>query len=86
MNDIDSQKLFANFEEIYVANGLFWKNHFLKTLKTARQTGRPLKIDDLYDGFIRVSAQVTMVQGLEDGEGVERSKVEIRSRQKRRNV
>ena len=54
LNEIDTEKLFSNIPEIYVANRQFWAEHVVPMLKTARSAKAPLDPTDLREAFLKV--------------------------------
>lgn len=56
LNEIDTEKLFSNLPEIYVANRTFWADHVFPMLKLARCAKAPLDPTTLREGFIKVSS------------------------------
>jgi pleckstrin domain-containing family G protein 5 len=54
LNEIDTERLFSNLPEIYVANRQFWAEHVFPMLKNARSARAPLDPTSLRDGFLKV--------------------------------
>lgn len=54
LNEIDTERLFSNLPEIYVANRQFWADHVFPMLKSARHAKAPLDPTSLHHGFIKV--------------------------------
>ena len=59
LNEIDTERLFSNIPEIYVANRQFWADHVYPMLRTARCAKAPLDPTSLKEGFLKVSSQLT---------------------------
>lgn len=55
LNEIDTERLFSNIPEIYVANRQFWADHVYPMLRTARCAKAPLDPTSLKEGFIKVN-------------------------------
>ncbi|XP_046442623.1 pleckstrin homology domain-containing family G member 5-like isoform X5 [Daphnia pulex] len=53
LNEIDTERLFSNLPEIYVANRQFWAEHVFPMLKNARSARAPLDPTSLRDGFLK---------------------------------
>ncbi|KAK3104745.1 hypothetical protein FSP39_009161 [Pinctada imbricata] len=51
LNEIDTEQLFSNINDIVRVNCDFWENHLLKVLKDAREMREPLNPSDMKDGF-----------------------------------
>ncbi|XP_064598754.1 uncharacterized protein LOC135465444 [Liolophura sinensis] len=51
LNEIETEKLFSNINQIYLANCKFWKEHFLTVLESTRETRKPLDPSLMKDGF-----------------------------------
>ena len=62
LNEIDTERLFSNLPEIYVANRQFWADHVYPMLKTARSTKAPLDPTSLQEGFLKVSSFISCQQ------------------------
>ena len=56
LNEIDTERLFSNLPEIYVANRQFWAEHVFPMLKNARSARAPLDPTALREGFLKVIA------------------------------
>ena len=56
LKEIDTDLLFSNLPEIYMANRQFWADHVYPMLKTARCAKAPLDPTSLKEGFLKVSA------------------------------
>ena len=54
LNEIDTERLFANVPEIYVANRQFWAEHVVPMLRSARSAKTPLDPTILRGAFIKV--------------------------------
>lgn len=57
LNEIDTERLFSNLPEIYVANRQFWAEHVFPMLKNARSARAPLDPTSLREGFLKVTTQ-----------------------------
>lgn len=55
LNEIDTERLFSNLPEIYVANRQFWAEHVFPMLKNARNARAPLDPTSLREGFLKVT-------------------------------
>uniref|UniRef100_A0A0P5ERJ1 Pleckstrin domain-containing family G member n=1 Tax=Daphnia magna TaxID=35525 RepID=A0A0P5ERJ1_9CRUS len=53
LNEIDTERLFSNLPEIYVANRQFWAEHVFPMLKNARSARAPLDPTSLREGFLK---------------------------------
>ncbi|XP_053210054.1 pleckstrin homology domain-containing family G member 5-like isoform X11 [Panonychus citri] len=53
LNDIDTEKMFSNITEVYLANHYFWMNHLLPMLKASRESHQPLNPIIMKDGFLK---------------------------------
>ncbi|TMS35741.1 hypothetical protein L596_003071 [Steinernema carpocapsae] len=51
MKDIDAQRVFLNYSELYRCNLNFWKHSILPMLRNSRETGEPLRPYLLKPGF-----------------------------------
>lgn len=53
LNEIDTERLFSNLPEIYVANRQFWADHVFPMLRSARCARAPLDPTALREGFLK---------------------------------
>ena len=54
-NDIDTEKLFSNIQDVLQGNVLFWKEILLPIKLKLEQDGTPMNPSDLKNGFINVN-------------------------------
>ncbi len=64
LNEIDTERLFSNLPEIYVANRQFWAEHVFPMLKNARSARAPLDPTSLRDGFLKVKYGPLLIHSL----------------------
>ena len=57
LNEVDTDKLFSNIQEIYFANLNFWREHVTRMLDASRSSRQPLDPTLLTDAFYKVSAE-----------------------------
>lgn len=53
LNEIDTENLFSNIQEIYIANLTFWQDHIMRMVEQSRTTGQPLDPTILTEGFYK---------------------------------
>ncbi|CAL4116027.1 unnamed protein product, partial [Meganyctiphanes norvegica] len=53
LNEIDTDKLFSNIQEIYAANLTFWREHIMRMLEHSRLTRQPLDPTILAEAFYK---------------------------------
>ncbi|MPC82400.1 Pleckstrin y domain-containing family G member 6 [Portunus trituberculatus] len=57
LNEVDTDKLFSNIQEIYFANLNFWREHVTRMLDASRSSRQPLDPTLLTDAFYKVGPE-----------------------------
>ena len=54
LQDIDSERLFSNIQEVYQTNRVFWNEYLRHVVAEAKRTREPIKPSQLLDSFAKV--------------------------------